>query len=165
MAHLQYRQPGDAHVQSLQSGVVWEKSREGILCDKYIISKFKFCVPVHNTIKPVMFLAVAKSVSWSVQTEISQHLLDGLTFIVSQTFVIPWLFMLHHHEIDICSFERSISTTIGWISMKLLQIFIPLKMYCNIRQSHYPLTFYLSPSSGYDLNLSSTLVYDQIHDD
>lgn len=35
------------------------------------------------------------------------------------TSVIPWLFLQHHHETDICGFEWNVLITVGWMALKL----------------------------------------------
>ncbi len=108
--------------------------------------------------------------SFHLSSEISQHLLDGLTPNVVRMFMgrrwwtlmtleIPRIFLLSHHGVHICGFEWNVSTNIGWIAIKS-DTDIPLRM--NYNDFGDPLTSYLVPSLGQNFNVFSTLVYDQI---
>ncbi len=53
---------------------------------------------------------------------------------------------------------KYMKTTVGWIAMKFgLDIYVPLRVNCN--NFGDPSMFHVAPP----LNLSNTLVYDQIH--
>lgn len=43
----------------------------------------------------------------------------NLVQISMMTVVSPWLFLLHHHEVGVCRFDWNVSTTTGWVVMKL----------------------------------------------
>lgn len=65
---------------------------------------------------------------------------------------VPWPFLLHHHDFDICSFEWNVWATIGWLLIKLSpDIFwqIP-RMNCN--KFCYHLTFLSLLPSGHNFN-------------
>ncbi len=83
------------------------------------------------------------------------------TFMVPSGWIHPWRFLWCHHEVDICGFEGNVSRIIGWIVTKFgTHIHVTFRMNCN--NFGDPLTCYLAPSSGQNLNVSSTVVYDQI---
>ncbi len=91
------------------------------------------------------YQSVGQSIGQSttlVQTEISQlwwiaKKCINSTLIVPRrwilmTLVILWFFLMCHHEVDICSFEWSFSTTAEWIAMKFdILILVSLRINCN----------------------------------
>jgi len=77
------------------------------------------------------------------QAEISQQLWDGsaqtivhtvmvLRAYIIMTFGILWLFLQRHHQVNICDFDRNVSTTVGWIVMKFgSHVHVPIRMNCS----------------------------------
>lgn len=61
---------------------------------------------------------VSQSVLWSRQKYLNTHWMAWHSWsIEGESLVIPWLFLHHHHKVDICGME-CIVYTIGWLAIK-----------------------------------------------
>ncbi len=165
------------HLWRSQTFSVTSLSRNRICCEYFSLEQLftKEMVPKHywqcvvwimpSMIKGMVMLVFSVCLSTSLaETQIFQLLLDGLQWNFVETFTVPRMRMNLTDFDDPLTFPLpspwglrfcflvNASTAIGWIAMKCgAHIQIPHWM-------NSVLTFTLAPSSGQNVNLSSTLV-------